>query len=375
MDKAKPELSPTSIARLVRREVLELVGYEACEPVDVLADEFGIPADRIVKLDANENPYGPSPRVIEALADFDLYHIYPDPEQRRVRRALADHLSVGMDHIVVGSGSDELLELIARLFLSPVDAVVNCTPTFGMYPFVSQLWGARVVEVPRREDFGLDVAAVRRAVSDGAKLVFIASPNNPTGNVAAREEVEGLLSAGALVVLDEAYVEFSGQSLVSQVPRHDNLVVLRTFSKWAGLAGLRIGYGIFPKAVAGLVARVKSPYNLNVAGQVAALASLEDVATLRERVQAIVDERGRLLRGLAGLPFLRPYPSEANFILCRAIDLSARDVWECLRQHGIFVRYYDTSPIEDCIRISVGKPEHSERLLSALAEIGGSLAS
>ncbi len=375
MDEAKPELSPKDVGRLVRPEVLELIGYEAIEPVDVLSDELGIPADQIVKLDANENPYGPSPRVIEALADFDLYHIYPDPEQRRARRALAGYLSLSPDHIVAGNGSDELLELIARLFLSPGDAVVNCTPTFGMYPFVAQLWGASVVEVPRRDDFGLDVAGVRKAVSEGAKVVFVASPNNPTGNVATQEEVEALLSTGALVVLDEAYVEFSGESLVGLALRHDNLMVLRTFSKWAGLAGLRVGYGVFPKAVARLVARIKAPYNLNVAAQVAVLASLEDAATLRERVRAIVEERGRLLRGLAALSFLRPYTSEANFILCRVKGIPARELWRRLRQQGIFVRHYDAPPIEDCIRISVGKPEDSERLLSALAEIGGSLAS
>jgi histidinol-phosphate aminotransferase len=221
--------------RLVRPELLELLGYEPIEPVDVLAEELGIPADQIVKLDGNENPYGPSPRVKEALADFDLYHLYPDPEQRRVRRALADYLGLDSEHIVVGNGSDELLELIACLFLSPGDAAVNCVPTFGMYPFVSQIRGARVVEVPRREDFGLDVAGVQEAAEKGAKVIFLASPNNPSGNVMSAAELEAVLATGALVVVDEAYVEFSDRSFVGLVPQRDNLIVLRTFSKWAGL--------------------------------------------------------------------------------------------------------------------------------------------
>src|SRR3972149_4706897 len=209
------------IPRLVRPELLALLGCEPIEPVDVLAEELGIPPEQVLKLDGNENPYGASPRVKDALADFDLYHIYPDPTQRKVREALADYVGVGAEHIVVGSGSDELLELIPRLFLSPGDT---------------------------------------------------------TGNPVSGEELEALLSTGALVVVDEAYAEFCDCSFVELVPRRENLAVLRTFSKWAGLAGLRAGYGIFPAAVAGLLRKVKMPYNVSVAAQVAMLAPLEDIA-------------------------------------------------------------------------------------------------
>jgi histidinol-phosphate aminotransferase len=360
--------------RWVRPELLDLLGYEPIEPVDVLAEELGIPPEQIVKLDGNENPYGPSPRVKEALANFDLYHIYPDPEQRRVRQALANYLGLDSEHIVVGNGSDELLELIACLFLSPGDAMVNCVPTFGMYAFVSEIRGARVVEVPRREDFSLDLAPVQAAAREGAKVIFLASPNNPSGNTMSMAELEAMLSTGALVVVDEAYVEFSGRSFTGLVPQQDNLIVLRTFSKWAGLAGLRAGYGAFPKGIAELMRKVKMPYNMNVAAQVAILASLEDAETLRQRVEAIVRERERLSGELASLPFLRPFPSKANFILCRTQGIDAGEVTRRLRQQGIFVRYFDAPGVKDCIRITVGKPEHSERLLAALKEIGGSLA-
>jgi histidinol-phosphate aminotransferase len=365
MDKTK---ASGDVTRLVRPELLALLGYEPIEPVDVIAEELGIPPEQVLKLDGNENPYGPSPRVKEALAAFDLYHIYPDPEQRRVREALADYLGVGAEHIVVGNGSDELLELIPRLFLSPGDAVVTAVPTFGVYSFATQVWGGRVVEVPRRQDFGLDLPAMR-AASRGAKLIFLASPNNPTGNPMTAEELEALLSTGALVVVDEAYAEFCDCSFVELVPRRENLAVLRTFSKWAGLAGLRAGYGIFPAAVAELLCKVKMPYNMNVAAQLAMLASLADVALLRERVGLIVRERERLLGELAAIPGLRPFSSEANFILCRIEALDARDVWRRLRCQGIFVRYFDESMVRDCIRISVGRPEDSQRLLAALREI------
>ena len=370
-DPARTRMDPL---RRVRPELLDLLGYEPIEPVDVLAEELGVPTDQIVKLDGNENPYGPSPRVKEALANFNLYHIYPDPEQRRVRQALADYLGLDSEHIVVGNGSDELLELIACLFLAPGDVAVNCVPTFGMYAFVCQVRGARVIEVPRREDFSLDLAAVQEAAREGAKVIFLASPNNPSGNTMSMAELEAVLSTGLLVVVDEAYVEFSDRSFVGLVPQQDNLIVLRTFSKWAGLAGLRAGYGAFPKGIAELMRKVKMPYNMNVAAQVAVLASLEDAETLRERVEAIVRERERLSGELAALPFLRPFPSRANFILCRIQGIDAGEVRHRLRQQGIFVRHFDAPGVKDCIRITVGKPEHSERLLAALREIGGSLA-
>ncbi len=356
------------VTRLVRPELLALLGYEPIQPIDVLAEELGIPSEQVLKLDGNENPYGPSPRVKEALADFDLYHIYPDPQQRRVREALADYLGVGAEHIVVGNGSDELLELIPRLFLSPGDVAVTAVPTFGVYSFATQVWGGRIVEVPRRQDFGLDLPALR-AASQGAKLIFLASPNNPSGNAIPADELEELLSSGALVVVDEAYAEFAGRSFVELVPRRENLAVLRTFSKWAGLAGLRAGYGIFPAAVAELLSKVKMPYNVSVAAQLAVLASLADVAVLRQRVGLIVQERERLLAGLAAIPGLRPFPSEANFILCRIESLDARDVWRRLRRQGIFVRYFDEPMVRDCIRISVGRPEDSQRLLAVLRDI------
>ena len=356
------------VTRLVRPELLALLGYEPIEPVDVIAEELGIPPEQVLKLDGNENPYGASPRVKEALAAFDLYHIYPDPEQRRVREALADYVGVGAEHIVVGSGIDELLELIPRLFLSPGDTAAIPVPTFGVYSFATQVWGGRVVEVLRRQDFGLDLPALREA-SKGAKLIFLASPNNTTGNPVSGEELEALLSTGALVVVDEAYAEFCDCSFVELVPRRENLAVLRTFSKWAGLAGLRAGYGIFPAAVAELLRKVKMPYNVSVAAQLAMLASLEDIALLRERVGLIVRERERLSGALAAIPGLRPIPSEANFILCRIETLDARDVWQRLRRQGIFVRYFDEPMVRDCIRISVGRPEDSQRLLAALREI------
>jgi len=305
-----------NVEDLLRPDIYEMEEYTPIEPFEVLSARLGLPAERIIKLDGNENPYGPSPRALAALADYERYHIYPDPEHTLLREAIQDYLGVGKAHVMFGNGSDELIDLIMRLFLGPGEAVINCPPTFGMYSFDAAVCGAQVVEVPRRPDFSLDVEAIyRRALEKSPlkKLLLINSPNNPDGGLTSREDLLPLLELPLIVVVDEAYAEFSGTSLVDLVPEHPNLIVLRTFSKWAGLAGLRIGYGVFPLGIIRHLWKMKQPYNVNVAAQVAALASLEDLGYLRANVQRIVAERERLYAELKKLDFLRPYPSQSNF--------------------------------------------------------------
>jgi len=367
-------LPDESLLWLARRQLVEMPGYEPVEPLDVLVKRLGIPEDRIAKLDGNENPYGPSPKVRQALARFPYYHIYPDPEQRQVRQAIAEYVGASPEQIVAGNGSDELLDLTGRLFLSPGDRAVNAPPTFGIYEFVIRTYGAEVVETPRREDFSLDVEAAERALAAGAKLMFIASPNNPTGNATSRQELERLLAHGAAIVVDEAYAEFAGESFAPLVAEHDNLIVMRTFSKWAGLAGLRAGYGIFPPAVAETIRKIKMPYNMNVAAQAAVLASLADRAALARNVKKIVSERERMAKALARFPWLRVYPSRANFLLCQVEGRPATQVQARLRERGVLVRHFDSPGVRGCLRISVGRPEDTDRLVQALSEIGEAVA-
>jgi histidinol-phosphate aminotransferase len=366
----------SGVLKLIRPDILALLGYEPIEPAEVIAERLGLPAGEIVKLDGNENPYGPSPRVIEALAAFESYHRYPDPQQRRLREALAHYVGVGPEHIVAGHGSDELIDLVLRAVLGPGDAAIDCPPTFGMYGFLTRVAGGRTVEAPRRDDFSLDIDAVRSAASD-AKAVLVASPNNPTGNPLARDELEALLATELLVVIDEAYVEFAGESVAALVPGRENLVVLRTFSKWAGLAGLRAGYAIMPSALAGVLLQIKQPYTPNVAAEVAMLASLEDRERLERQMRAIVEERERMARMLSALAFLRVYPSQANFLLVRlkpdpqGAARNGAALRDGLAARGIFVRHFDTPRLRDCLRISAGRPANTERLVGALQELGG----
>lgn len=347
--------------QFIRPELKKMEGYSPIFPSSPEA----------IRLDGNENPYGSSPGVREALSNFDLYHIYPDPEQVELRSALSAYTGIPAQHIVVGSGSDELIDLTLRLFILPEDEVLSFSPTFGMYSFSTAVCGGKLVKFPRASDFSIDVLGAQNHVSPQTRVIFVASPNNPTGNITPTPDILSLLSLGPVVVVDEAYYEFSGTTVAHLVPQYDNLVVLRTLSKWAGLAGLRVGYGIFPQKLASYVMRIKPPYNLNVAAQVAALTSLREVDILKQRVEMLKEEKERLFDRLSEFSFLLPFPSCANFILCQVRGHEARELQKHLAQRGILVRYFDTPELKDYLRISVGLPQHTDLLLRALKDLPG----
>ena len=351
---------------LIRTDLKKMKPYTPIEPIDIISERFDYSPEQVIKLDGNENPYGCSPAVTKALGNYPYYHIYPDPEQRELRKALGEYTGIKPDYIVAGSGSDELIDLILRLTLEPGDRVINCPPTFGMYPFSTDVCGGTVVTVPRLSDFSTDVDAVIENIDGNTKVIFIASPNNPTGNVLPESDILRLLGRNILVVVDEAYVEFSKTSVAKLVLNNPDLIVLRTFSKWAGLAGLRIGYGIFPLNIVHYLLKIKQPYNVNIAAQVGALESLKNVTYLHEIIDKIVAERGRLISELGEFDWLKIYPSEANFVLCSVLNGKAKQMYQNLKKKGIFIRYFNTPQLKDCVRISIGTPEQTDALLHAL---------
>jgi histidinol-phosphate aminotransferase len=357
--------------KLIRRDLLAFGGYSAATSPDTLDGKIDVETKDVVKLDANENPYGCSPRVQKALARFNRYNIYPDDGQERLRKMLAGYAGVGAEHIVAGNGSNQLIDLLLRLLISEGDEVINCTPTFGIYSFSTRLCAGRLVEVPRQADFSLDMVKTVSAITPRTKVIFIANPNNPTGTLTPRRDIEALLKTGVPVVVDEAYYEFSWETCTSLLKKYDNLVVLRTFSKWAGLAGLRIGYGLFPPGIAEFILRIKVPYNVNVAALVAVEESLKDTEYLMASVKKILAERDRLFAELKSISWLRPYPTRANFILCDVLEGDARTLHQRLQSRGVLVRYFDQPRLKNSIRVSVGKPEQTDALMKALHEIGG----
>ncbi|MEE8598789.1 MAG: histidinol-phosphate transaminase [Dehalococcoidales bacterium] len=364
-------MTSEGIDRLIRPDLVTFSGYSASTSPETLKGKVEVPVESIIKLDANENPYGCSPRVNKALAACSYLNIYPDDGQTRLRKLLGEYTGIDARHIVAGGGSNQLIDLVLRLFITEGDEVINCVPTFGIYSFSTVLCGGALVEVPRDENFAVNVGAVKAAINKKTKMVFLANPNSPTGNTTSQKDILEILDTGVPVLVDEAYYEFSGETVAPLLSQYENLMVLRTFSKWAGLAGLRVGYGLFPPEIADYLLRTKIPYNVNVAALVAVEESLKDLDYLLGRVKAIVAERERLFGELKKLKFLRPFPSQANFIFCSVLNGKASEIQQKLRNKGILVRYFAQPLLRDSIRISVGKPEHTDALIKALQEIGG----
>jgi histidinol-phosphate aminotransferase len=359
------------IGSLIQSHVKELEPYEPPD-WEALAARAGVPPDRLIRLDANENPYGPSHCVAEALAHFDGYGFYPD--YRALTEAVARYVGVAPENIVLGNGGDEVIDLTVRLFVALGEGVIVCPPAFGMYAVSTVAHHGQVLSIPRRDDFSLDVEAIEALVSGGEagarpRLLFLTSPGNPDGQAIPLATVRHLLRLPLAVVVDEAYVEFGGESAVPLLDAHSNLIVLRTFSKWAGMAGLRLGYAVASPQVAGYMARLRPPYNVNAAAVVAALATFDDMAHAKSTIARIVAERDRLHAALADLPGARPVPSQASFILCRFDGRSGREVADVLAEQSILVRSFADSLLADAIRITVGRSEQNDAVVAALEAI------
>jgi histidinol-phosphate aminotransferase len=368
---------PLCPSKFFRADFSNLEAYSPIKPLDVLAAELGLSVESLVKLDANENLYGPLPSIARAVKECDVLHIYPDPSQTQLRQDIASFLRVAgltADNISAGTGSDELLDLVFRLF--DPKAIVNLPPTFGMYPFLSKINKCAIISCDRLAGpaFSIDFEAVRAAVAKGASVVFAASPNNPTGGMLKHEEVKTLCALDAIIVVDEAYAEFASesQSAASLIPTHPNLIVMRTFSKWAGLAGLRVGYAAAHTEITSAIMAMKQPYNVNVAADFAAraaLASSSDVMKLQ--VQPMLSERLRMETELPALGWLCAVPSDSNFVLFEVRrPFVASEVVASLRSKGILVRFYPSGRLSGYIRISCGRPVDTDRLVKALETIG-----
>ena len=366
------------VESLIAAHVRGMQPYVPIVPLDVLSKRLGLPKERIVKLDANENPYGTSPRALEAVVASRELHIYPDPDQTALRDALSAFVGVPAEHILCGAGGDEVIDLVGRAFVEPGQFIVDLPPTFGMYKWEADVLEAQYVSVPRRRDFSIDIDAVEGTVraleASGLppKLLFVTNPNNPDGSVTAHQDLLRLLDLPVVVVVDEAYIDFSQQpSLAPLVPERGNLIVLRTFSKLAGMAGMRVGYGVFPLPVIKHLWKVKQPYTPNVAGSLMAIAAMQDREWLDHSVRALTAERQRMSDALRALGWIEPLPSETNFVLCRIREgREAKAVKQAIERQGVLVRYFDKDGLRDCLRISVGKPEHTDALIAALTRVG-----
>lgn len=353
--------------------IKSLVPYAPGKPEEELERDLGVKC--VAKLASNENALGPSPLAIEAIRNVaHRVNRYSDPGSYYLRKALGDRYGFPPENVFIGNGSNELIELIAHAYLSPGTNGVVAEHAFLIFKIVTRLVNAELRLVPMR-NLTHDLEAMARRVDSRTGVVFVANPNNPTGTMVGRDEVERFIEqvpSNVLIVLDEAYYEYIQRPDVPRsldyVRERENIVVLRTFSKVYGLAGLRVGFGIGTKQLAQDMNRVREPFNVNLTAQVAALAALQDDEHVRKSVALAVEGKNYLYGELdrMGVPYLR---SETNFVLAKVG--SGRDVYEKLMKLGIIIRPMDGDGLHEYIRISVGLPSENEAFINGLRRVKG----
>ncbi len=360
----------------VRAHIASLPGYAPVVPLAERARQAGLDPEDCLKLDANENPYGMHPSVRAALSraleDPNFGSIYPDPNQTALRDALSRYTGVDPAMIIAGAGADELLDLALGALLPPGGSIITCSPSFGMYPFLADVNELSLIDVARGDRFALRSGELLQAlerVGDDT-IVVLTSPNNPSGDLVPRDLLVGLLSRGATVMLDEAYIEFAGmdasaQDLLSDFPR---LIIMRTFSKWAGIAGLRLGYALAHADLVSDLIKVKQPYNVNQAAEIAGIAAIDCAEEIGKQIDTIRATRGRHYDALVELDGLMPLPSDSNFILV-GVDPSigsGRELHDRLASVGVFTRTYGDPLLTNHLRISIPRTDQLETLIDRL---------
>ncbi len=358
--------------KLARQGVEDLVPYPPGKPIEELERELGISGS--IKLASNENPLGPSPKAIQAIMDkVQGLHRYPDGSGYYLKTRLSKEFGLPLEQIILGNGSNELIELIIRTFLSPGEHVVQAFPTFLVYEKVVKGAGGQITSVPL-SDFKIDLDAIADAITPETKIVFLTNPNNPTGTAFSTEEMIAFLKKipkDIIVALDEAYIEFISDKDIAQglelMSEHPLLFVLRTFSKLYGLAGLRIGYGFASGEVIDYMNRVRQPFNANTLAQAAAIAALDDSEFVSRTLKVVKDGLEYLYGNLdkMGLEYL---PTQTNFFLIK-VPGGGKELYEQMLKQGVIIRAMDSYGLPDYVRINVGLPEENERFVKTLKEI------
>jgi histidinol-phosphate aminotransferase len=358
-----------SVNDIANRELLDLVPYEPGKPVDDVAREIGLDPASIIKLASNENPLGPSPLAMAAMHQaIETSHFYPDGGGFHLRNAIAHTFGLGRENVVLGNGSNEIIELLFHTFTRPgIHEIITARHAFAVYTLMAQLFGVHAIVVDD-VDFTPDLPAMLKAVTPQTRLIFLASPNNPTGTRVTNEALDAFLRdlpPHVIAVLDEAYYEFldNPPDTVGYVKKGAQVVLMRTFSKIQGLAGLRVGYGLAPAEIANLLQRARQPFNANSIAQAGAMAGLADLDH-QKKTKAITDEGRILLENAFAKMGLKYVPSSANFVMVHVGD--GGEVFKRLMKKGIIVRSMVSYHLPAYIRVSVGTPEQNARFLEEL---------
>jgi histidinol-phosphate aminotransferase len=360
-----------SIWDLANPQLRDLAVYEPGKPIEETARKLGVAPDAIVKLASNENPLGPSPKAIQAMrAALEAAHLYPDGGGVYLCKAIAAKLGLSPENIVLGNGSNEVIEFLGHAFLNLGDDVIASEYAFIVYKLIATSFGARTIEVPS-PDFQQNLEAMLDAITPKTRLIFIPNPNNPTGTLISQRQIDSFMSRvpeNVIIVFDEAYFEFLDDSpeTVRFVREGRNVVVLRTFSKIQGLAGLRIGYGVAHPELIEVLQKTRQPFNVNSIAHAGALAALEDDAHLRETKRVVDEGRAYLQKQFAEMK-IQFVPAVANFVMVNVGDGSA--VFEKLLAQKVIVRPLKGYGLPEWVRISVGTMEENKKCIAALREV------
>jgi len=353
-------------------QLRDLVAYEPGKPIEDVAREIGLRPEDIIKLASNENPLGPSPKAVEAMKSaLERAHFYPDGGGYYLREAIAEKFALKRENIILGNGSNEIIEFIGHAFLQPGAEIVTAEHAFVVYKLMATLFGAETVEVPD-PDFTHDLEAMANAITPATREIFVANPNNPTGTLVRQEAIDRFVDRvpeRVVIVFDEAYYEFLEEPLDTLKfirEGRPNVIVLRTFSKIQGLAGLRIGYGLGAEDLITVLQKTRQPFNANAIAQAGALAGLHD-DEYQDKTRRLTIEGRHVLESAFAEMGLEYVPSQANFVLVKVGDGDA--VFKALMQRGIIVRAMASYKLPEWIRVSVGLPEQNTRFLAELAEV------
>jgi histidinol-phosphate aminotransferase len=327
----------------------------------------------VIRLFWNESPFPLTPRAQAVVESFTGANRYPDLHQDRLREALGAYVGVDASRVIAGAGLDNVFDSVATLFVEPGDEVIISDPTFGVYRSLFTMRGATVTNIPlgQAPGFELDAEGIVAAVSDRTKLVILCNPNNPTGNVIPQDRIEHVIAnVSCPVIIDEAYAEFSDVNHVDLTDRHDHVIVLRTLSKFAGLAGMRVGYGVFPEVLAPFARRVMPSFcNISLLASEVAIASLEDLDILNAQRDQLVAERQRVFDAIDAMDGMTPYTSNTNFILFETPLRDSTPILDGLAERGVVIRRLNNEGLEGCLRVSIGSPEENDAFLTALAAV------